>query len=193
MKDKIQMILFVLVVGAILTTALVTVDAITEPFIQKNKTKKLYGSILKAADISYEPDKLEAVFEQEIEEKTIGDKRHYVTTEGVTIVEFEGSGLWGPIYGAIALLDDLDTIKGITIIHQEETPGLGGRIGDAEFLDTFKNKKIFPALKITQQGRASGINEVDGMTGATLSCNAFNLVLNSEIQKYIPDIIKENK
>lgn len=192
MKDKLQMILFVLVMGAILTTALVTVDAITEPFIKKNKIKKLYASILKAADISYAPDKLEAVFAQEIAEKTVGEKRHYVTTEGVTIVEFEGSGLWGPIYGAIALLDDLETIKGITIIHQEETPGLGGRIGDAEFLNTFKNKKIFPELKILAPGKASGINEVDGMTGATLSCNAFRDVLNSEIQKYIP-AIKENR
>jgi len=32
---------------------------------------------------------------------------------------------------------------------------------------------------------ASGENEVDGMTGATLSCNAFEEILNSELPKYI--------
>jgi len=200
MKDKLRMILFVLVLGAILTSALVTVDAITAPYIAANQLKKLQKSVLDVATIVYTEENREQVFAESIRTKLFPDRlqpkdaeeekklRYYVTSNNQVIFEFKGSGLQGEIHGAIALMEDLDTIKGVTIIKQEETPGLGGRIGEAQFLDQFKNKKIFPELRITRQGKASGINEVDGITGATLSCNALQQVLNSESQKYIPAI-----
>ena len=84
------------------------------------------------------------------------------------------------------------TRKGITIIHQEETPGLGSRIADADFLDRFKAKEVFPKLIVQPPGKASLNNEVDGITGATLSCKAFEEILNNEIEKYVT-VIKENK
>ena len=90
------------------------------------------------------------------------------------------------------LQPDMKTIKGITIIHQEETPGLGGRIAETDFLDRFKAKKVLPKLIIQPPGKASRNNEVDGITGATLSCKAFEAILNSEIKKYV-SIIKETK
>ena len=89
-------------------------------------------------------------------------------------------------------MPDLKTIKGIIIIHQEETPGLGGRIAEADFLDRFETKKVFPRLTIQPPGKASGNNEVDGITGATLSCKAFEEILNREIEKYI-SVIKESR
>ena len=81
---------------------------------------------------------------------------------------------------------DFQTIKGITIVHQEETPGLGGRIAEKEILDRFKGKKILPQLIIQRPGKAKEQNEVDGITGATLTGKAFEKVLNSEVKKYLP-------
>jgi len=200
MKDKLQMILFVLVLGAVLTTALVTVDAITKPYIIANRLKKLQKSVLDVASVEYTEENREEVFAESIQAKLFPDRlqpkdaaedkkfKYYVTSNNQIIFEFKGNGLQGEIHGAIALMDDLDTIKGITIIKQEETPGLGGRIGETEFLGQFKNKKLFPELRIVRQGKASGINEVDGITGATLSCNALQEMLNSESKKYIPAI-----
>ena len=52
----------------------------------------------------------------------------------------------------------------------------------------FKGKKFFPELRIQSPGKASGDNEVDGISGATLSCNALEVMLNSESKKYIPAI-----
>ena len=79
-----------------------------------------------------------------------------------------------------------------SIIRQEETPGLGGRIAESDFLGRFETKEVFPRLIIQSPGKASGNNEIDGITGATLSCKAFEEILNSEIKKYV-SIIKENK
>lgn len=200
MKEKIKMIVFVLVLGSVLTAALVSVDAFTDPYIKANMRKKLQKSILGAAGIDYgeeDPNtvftaKIKAIaYPDEMQDKNATEdekKKFYVTAGGEVIFEYRGSGLWDEIYGAIAFKPDLETIKGITIIFQGETPGLGGRIGDAEFLDQFKDKKAFPRIVIAAQGTASGENEVDGMTGATLSCNAFEAILNSELQKYIPAI-----
>jgi len=204
MKDKLQMILFVLVLGAILTSALVTVDGITKPFIKANELKKMQESILAAAGVEYTDENREEVFTSSIEAKFFPENmqpqcvaeenklRYYVTNQNHVIFEFKGNGLQGEIRGAMALMGDLDTIKGITIIRQEETPGLGSRIAEAEFLETFKNKKISPELKILSPGKANSVNEVDGISGATMSCNALEKIINSESTKYIP-AIKENR
>jgi hypothetical protein len=44
------------------------------------------------------------------------------------IIPLRGTGLWGPIWGYIALNDDLNTIFGATFDHQGETPGLGAEM-----------------------------------------------------------------
>ena len=193
MKEKLKMILFVLVLGSVLSTALVSVNAYTAPLIEKNKVKKLRISILKALDITYSKGEVDEVFSENVTKKNQGDKEFYVAkARGEVAFEIYGSGLWGPIHAIVALMPGLKTIKGVTIIHQEETPGLGGRIAEADFLDRFETKDIFPKLMIQTPGKASGNNEVDGITGATLSCKAFEEILNSEIKKYV-SVIKESK
>ncbi|MHC4685403.1 MAG: FMN-binding protein [Planctomycetota bacterium] len=193
MKEKLSMILFVLILGSVLSTALVSVNAYTAPLIEKNKVKKLRMSILKALGIAHFEDKVDEAFSDNVATKTLGQREFYVAeTSGDIAFEIYGSGLWGPIHGIVALLADLKTIKGITIIHQEETPGLGGRIAETDFLDRFKAKKVFPRLIIQPPGKAVAENEVDGITGATLSCKAFEAILNSEIEKYA-SVIRENR
>ena len=200
MNEKIKMIVFVLVLGAVLTTALSWVDAVTEPYIAKNKVKKLQESVLTAAGIDYTDESRESVFSKDVEERLFPEevqdkgaeedekKKYYVMSDGKVVFEFHGMGLQGPVHGAIALDKDLETIKGLTIIHQEETPGLGGRIGEAPFLNQFKDKKLFPEFLIQSPGKASGDNEIDGISGATLSCMALEEMLNKESKKYIPAI-----
>jgi Na+-transporting NADH:ubiquinone oxidoreductase subunit C len=193
MKEKLLMILFVLILGSVLSTALVSVNAFTAPLIEKNKVRKLHISILKALGIAYSKDKIDETFSGNVAKKEQKEIEFYIAeTSGDVAFEIYGSGLWGPIHGIIALEPDLKTIKGITLIHQEETPGLGGRIAEAEFLDRFKAKTILPKLIIQPPGKASKDNEVDGITGATLSCKAFEEILNSEVEKYV-SAIKENK
>ena len=145
MKEKLKMILFVLTLGAILSTALVSVDAYTAPLIEKNKVRKLRISVLKALDITYFKNKVDETFLENVVTKKQGQKEFYVVeTSGNIAFEIYGSGLWGPIHGIVALMPDLKTIKGITIIHQEETPGLGGRIAEEDFLDRFEANRFFP-------------------------------------------------
>jgi len=197
MKSKISMILFVLILGSVLTTALVSVDKLTRERIDRNKVKKLQKSILDSLGFAYTKDSIGESFSENVKENVKEQQGEEVTfyqakTDGNVAFEIYGMGLWGPIYGTIALTPNLEKIYGISIIHQEETPGLGSRIAEAEFLNRFNGKSIADGLVVQPPGKAQANNEVDGITGATLSCKAFEGILNKEIKKYVP-MIKESK
>ncbi len=185
MKQTISMIVFVLILGSVLTSALVAVDDYTAPRIEANARVKTQGGVLKALGIPYLKEEISRVFEDQVEAEQKDGKMFYRSADGRIAFGILGNGLWGPIRGVIALEEDLETIAGLTIVHQEETPGLGSRIGDADYLEGFRNKKIVPGITIVSSGQAAGKNEVDGITGATLSCKAFENMLNSESKKYL--------
>ncbi len=54
-----------------------------------------------------------------------------------------GRGLWGPVYGNLALEEDFNTVAGSMFGHDKETPGLGAEIENTEFEVQFIGKKIF--------------------------------------------------
>ncbi len=185
MKEKISIILFVIVLGSISSGLLVGINSWTKPKVIKNKELKLKSSILDVFGIKYEKDTIESVFSQNIETFEKNGTVFYRTKTNEIAFKYSGSGLWGPISGVIALNPDLDTIKGIKILHQEETPGLGGRIAEQEFLSQFKNKKITPKLVIVVKEKAKQENEVDGITGATMTCKSFEELLNKDIKEHL--------
>lgn len=187
MKDKLRMILFILIFGSILTTALVAVNFYTTPIINKNEEITLKSSVLKALNIPFEEGNvtdIETQFDNNVDRKTADGVTYYLSTDGTYAFLFEGSGLWGPIRGVLAMKRDVQTIQRITIIHQEETPGLGSRIAEQEYLENFQGKTFSPELDLTGEGKADENNEIDAITGATLSCNAFVKILNEQHKKY---------
>ena len=59
------------------------------------------------------------------------------------IIPLRGTGLWGPIWGYIALKEDVNTVLGAVFAHKAETPGLGAEINQGFFQEPFRDKKIF--------------------------------------------------
>ena len=97
---------------------------------------------------------------------------------------YKGSGLWGPIEGVLAMDEDMHYIKRVEILHQEETPGLGGRIAEQAFLDRFIEKTFTPQLDLVPEGKGNADNEIDSITGATLSSEAFVDILNNYYEQF---------
>jgi Na+-transporting NADH:ubiquinone oxidoreductase subunit C len=188
MKDKILMIVFVLVLGSILTAALVAVNYLTTPLIEKNEEIATKTSILKALNIPFAPENVEETFSNNVEQRQQNGTTYYVTKEQTIAFPYSGSGLWGPIEGIIAIQPDFERLKGITISRQEETPGLGSRITEAEYLAQFEGKRFSGGLKLVQPGRSSADNEIDSITGATMTTEAFVKILNEDIQETVPAI-----
>ena len=86
-----------------------------------------------------------------------------------------GAGLWGPIWGYVAVNDDKTSVYGVSFNHESETAGLGGEITNKEkFQAQFKTKKVLDEngevkLTVIKNGTANGDNECDGVAGATLT------------------------
>lgn len=109
------------------------------------------------------------------------------------ILPLYGNGLWNKIYGFVALEKDLNTIKGISFGHVQETPGLGARISDAEIQNRYKTKTIFEGDELVsvvmlkgekRDPSLFGTHEVDGLSGSTLTANGVNAMLKDYLDCY---------
>ena len=115
----------------------------------------------------------------------------YKFKSGVTVIPVYGAGLWGPIWGYIALQQDLKTIVGAYFDHESETPGLGAKIKDeASFKEQFAGK-VFDLedssvlFEIVKGGAPEGSeNKVDAISGATMTCNGLNKAINTWVGAY---------
>ena len=181
MIDKIKMIGFVLMFGIFWSTALVAVDTMTGPRIEKYLLEKKRKKVLEALVIPYEKDTIEQVFTGNVKADEIDGKTIYTAEDGSIAFEFAGPGSQGPMSGVIALSPGKDALKGIAIITQSETPGLGSRVLAADYLKKFRDRKVVPELAIVAAGSASADNEVDAITGATLTCNALENIVNKSV------------
>ncbi|MBE0362863.1 Na+-transporting NADH:ubiquinone oxidoreductase subunit C [Pseudoalteromonas ulvae UL12] len=83
------------------------------------------------------------------------------------ILPVQGYGLWGVMFGFIALEPDTKTIKSINFYKHFETPGLGGEIQNAKWVSTWEGKQL--PVDIVKANAAGNVHKVDGLSGATLT------------------------
>jgi len=178
-----RVIIFVVVMGTVSSALLVGINSFTAPLILKNEELKIKSAVLEVLEIPYDQQNALAIFSDKVKVLKKDNYTFYASAEGSVAFEFNGPGLWGPVSGMASINSDLKTIKTIKILHQEETPGLGGRIAEFSFLKQFRGKEFLPKLLFTPEGRASAKNEVDAITGATGSSKALEKLLNETLQK----------
>jgi len=91
------------------------------------------------------------------------------------ILPVHGAGYQSMIYAFLAIEPTTDTIAGLTIYEQSETPGLGAKILDPDWKSLWRGKKIFDERRNIRiavvRGQAQGPHEVDGISGATRTGN----------------------
>ena len=108
------------------------------------------------------------------------------------VVPVRGMGLWGPIWGYVALDEDKNTVYGAYFNHESETAGLGAEIKDSRaWQDQFRGKKVFAAdgetVAIAVKKKADVKNpesECEAVTGATLTADGVSLMLQESFAKY---------
>lgn len=109
--------------------------------------------------------------------------------EKAYVIPVVGRGLWGGLWGYIAVNETKDKVLGTYFYHESETAGLGARIGEKWFQDQFIGKPIFDengnvALTVVKAGAAQAENEVDGVTGATLTVNGVSAMVKDGLTTY---------
>ena len=121
--------------------------------------------------------------------------------EGQTkyIIPLRGAGLWGPIWGYVALNDDKNTVFGTYFSHASETPGLGAEIALPKFQQEFVGKHIlndrneFVSIAVMKAGQNSDTQEqVDAISGGTITSKGVEAMLLNSIGQYEAFLNKSN-
>lgn len=115
------------------------------------------------------------------------------TVNGETkyVLPVYGAGLWGPIWGYVALNADKQTVYSAFFNHEGETAGLGAEIKDSKtWRAQFQGKKIIDGENIILGVKKASDKpnpecEVDAVTGATLTCNGVDEMLKVSLKNYL--------
>ncbi len=176
MKDAVKMISVLAIVGVFSGGVLVGVYNYASPLIEDNEARALEEAIYKVLP----------------EAKSYND----ITKDGIVI--YEGLGEQGELVGyafkaggfgyqgvieIIAAADtELKELKGMEVLESSETPGLGAEIMKEPFKKQFRGLSVLPKITFTKD-KVTRDNEIQAITGATISTNAVVEILNKEIAR----------
>ena len=113
-----------------------------------------------------------------------------VNGETKYILPMNGAGLWGAIWGYMALNDDRNTVFGVFFNHAGETPGLGAEIVTEKFRNPFIGKELlkngkFASIAIEKAGtKVEGRDQVDAISGGTITSKGVEAMLSSSLVNY---------
>lgn len=157
---------------------------IKELFIVNSKGEKVEGDAFKV-DLKVEHSKHIDQRKLPVYVADMGEKGK------VYIIPLRGAGLWGPIWGYVALSSDMNTIYGANFDHQGETPGLGAEINTEKFQKPFIGKTIFDQSGIFTSVIVAKIGEkfdpahsVDAISGGTITSKGLQKMLYDDLATY---------
>jgi len=176
MKNAVKMILVLVVVGIFSGGVLVAVYNYASPLIEENDATALDEAIYR-------------VLPEAESYKTI-------EKEGITLYEgldgegrvagyaFKASGFgYQGVIDIIAAADtELKSLKGMEVLESSETPGLGAEITNEPFKKQFRGLSVLPDITFTKD-KVTRDNEIQAITGATISTRAVVEILNKEIAR----------
>ncbi len=167
---------------------------IEESYVLNTKGERVEGVDAFSVDMKKELAKDEENRNLPMFVSHIDDKNQY-------IIPVRGKGLWGPIWGYVALKEDMVTVYGTNFSHKSETPGLGAEIDTKNFQDQFIGKKIFNdegefvSVAVLKGGAADPNSpyEVDGISGGTITSKGVDAMLEDCLSSYTTYFKKHKK
>lgn len=161
-------------------------DFITSDLVINNKGEKIDGV---AFDIDIRKQHRDKTLTEDMKKYPlfIADK----AGKTLYIIPVVGKGLWGPIWGYIALDSDMRTIYGVSYDHQGETPGLGAEIKQKFFTDRYVGEAVANAsleynpIVVVKDGSGGAPLKVDGITGGTITSKGVEEMVNRTMEIYM--------
>lgn len=202
MNEKIKTVLFAVLVTAFFTFLVSGINAALKTRILDNKKIAEQKVILKLFGLTSNEKPVPeseilpmfAAKTQKVEFSSQPGFECYRLKEGndkIFVIAFKGQGFWDNINGFMAINMGDSTIAGLAFTQHGETPGLGGRISEPEFMARF-NQKPFGTirsdglrLKMVAEGSARKTDEIDGITGATGTSSAVEKIVNNNLANFI--------
>lgn len=192
--DKMQQLLRSLNIEANVDEAEVAYDElVTDAYLINNDGEKINGTEGKTPE--------DPAFSTELSDPNAqGLPVYEVSIDGkkVYILPMSGSGLWGSIWGYLAVKEDGSTIYGADFGHAGETPGLGAEISERAFGLQFEGKELFKegtfqSIAVVKQGQTDTRRDyIDGISGGTITSQGVDKMLLNSVRKYESFLMKLN-
>jgi Na+-transporting NADH:ubiquinone oxidoreductase subunit C len=101
------------------------------------------------------------------------------------VLPISGKGLWGTLYGYLALSSDGNTVRGITYYKHKETPGLGGEVDNPAWKSVWPGRKVYDesgdvAIEVIKGAAGSPEEDphsINGLSGATITARGVSNML----------------
>lgn len=186
MKKIVHIILTLTIIGIITGAILARVDNWSKPLIAANQKAETEKAIflVNPSGKSYEEIK-----NIDCEVYKVFDNNHNLIAYSFV---YNGNGFQGNIKMMIGIKPDLNNITAIEILEQSETPGLGSKVTEDPFKNQFNNLVSNPAITWVKGKKPSEPNQIQAITGATISSKSVVAIVNNGIAK-IRDLKSEGK
>ncbi len=186
MNQVVKMIVTLSGIGIISGGLLSRVDNWSAPLIAANQKAQTEEAIFK---VQPSAKTYEAVSAVGVEIYKVSDSAK--NSVGYSVA-YSGNGFQGKIRMMIGLSPDLEKITALEILEQVETPGLGTRVTEDPFRNQFKGLETSPQINWVKGVAPSKPNEIQAITGATISSKAVVAIMNEGISK-MRELKKEGK
>lgn len=177
MKDIIRIIIVLTVIGLIAGGCLSLVSNWAYPLIAANQKAETERAIFL---VQPEGKSYEAVSNAGFEIYKVFDETKEAI--GYSLV-YEGNGFQGKIRLMLGLNNELSEIKFLEVLDQVETPGLGTKVTEDMFRDQFKGLQTTPQINWVKGAPPEKPNEIQAITGATISSKSVVEIINAGIGK----------
>lgn len=103
------------------------------------------------------------------------------------VIPVRGYGLWGTLFGYLAIDRDLSTISGLGFYDHKETPGLGGEVDNPVWKEKWHGVQLFgadgkPVVRLVKTrspaDSPAAEHEVDALSGATFTTRGVQNLVN---------------
>jgi len=184
--SSLRLVLTLAIAGLISGIAIIAIYESTLPTITANKARELREAVFKVLPgvsqmqlLVYRDGKLVAVEERRKDEQVIyGGYDRQGAFAGYAIPG-AGPGFQDTIALLYGYKPERNLVVGMEVLESRETPGLGDKIyKDADFVASFSALPIEPKIVVVKKGRKSQPNEIDAITGATISSKAVVRIIN---------------
>ncbi|MEA1965000.1 MAG: FMN-binding protein [Candidatus Aerophobetes bacterium] len=187
MRKVSQMILVLCLVGAVSGGALVGIYKYSQPLIKANKKREIREAIF---TVLPEVKNYEVIIKRGREIYKGFDASGNLT--GYAFIG-KGGGYQGEIEVMIGMDPQFTETKGIEILESVETPGLGAKIASDWFKNQFKKLNILPFIELIKGKRPEEPNQIQAITGATISSQTVVNILNKTIKEIGEELGKRAK
>ncbi len=182
MKIILSMLATLSVIGIVSGGGLAMVSSWADPLIAANKKAATEQAIFQVQTAAKDYKKMESV---EYELYKVFDESGNAVGYALP---WEGNGFQGKIRIMIGLSADASTITAIEILEQVETPGLGTKIAEDPFRGQFEGLPADPQVDWVKGAPPTKENEVQTITGATISSKAIVAIVNDGISQLRSDL-----